>query len=494
MIRQRADGRWEGRYVIGYDDKGYPQTKNVLAKTKRECTEKLETLKAELGGIKSDKVKPDMRFGDWMVYWFENHAKPKVRPSTQKNYWDRIRLHINPELGHIPLNKLTQNDLQQFYGRLKKNGRKVHTDKYGNGLSDRMVRMCHATCRSALEKAKLDGLIRTNPAIGCKLPPKKAREMQVLDREELQRFLIQAKVEGYYELFLLELATGLRRGEIIALQWDDLDFETGVLNVSKQVNVVGGELQFSTPKTKSSIRKIVLPPALLDVLREHKKTVVSRWMFPSPLKYDMPIAPGVAERQLSRILELAGCKHVRFHDLRHTFATLALQSGMDIKTLSAMLGHVSAATTLGIYTHITDDMQRQAAVNIDRGIGKAAPPESGSEPGQETDPGQSEKSGMTDFQPVPRKQRRPGTGCITQKSPNLWEGRYSPTWIDGKKHARNVYAHTREECEEKLKVLIIEMKTELAELKRQKAEGTLLPQELEKGKKKGQKKAKKKSK
>lgn len=386
MIRQRADGRWEGRYVIGYDDKGYPQTKNVLAKTKRECAEKLKALKAELGGIKSDKVKPDMRFGDWMVYWFENHAKPKVRPSTQKNYWDRIRLHINPELGHIPLNKLTQNDLQQFYGRLKKNGRKAHTDKYGNGLSDRMVRMCHATCRSALEKAKLDGLIRTNPAIGCKLPPKKAREMQVLDRDELQRFLIQAKVEGYYELFLLELATGLRRGEIIALQWDDLDFETGVLNVSKQVTVLGGELQFSTPKTKSSIRKIVLPPALLEVLREHKKTVVSRWMFPSPLKYDMPIAPGVAERQLSRILELAGCKHVRFHDLRHTFATLALQGGMDIKTLSAMLGHVSAATTLDIYTHITDDMQRQAAVNIDRGIGKAASPDSSSAPEQDAAP------------------------------------------------------------------------------------------------------------
>ena len=102
-------------------------------------------------------------------------------------------------------------------------------------------------------------------------------------------------------------------------------------------------------------------------------------------------------------------------------------------------------------------------------------------------PGQSEKPGMTDFQPVPRKQRRPGTGCITQKGPNLWEGRYSPTWIDGKKHARNIYAHTREECEEKLKVLIIEMKTELAELKRQKAEGTLPPPEPEKGKKKTKK-------
>ena len=211
-VRQRSDGRWEGRYVIGYDDIGYPKTKNVLAKTKRECVEKLEKLKEELGGIKSDKVKPDMPFGDWMVYWYENHAKPKIRLTTQEGYWSRIRLHINPELGHIPLNKLTQNDLQQFYGRLKKNGRKIRAEIYGEGLSDRMVRMCHATCRSALEKAKQDGLIRTNPAIGCKLPPKKAREMQVLDRDELQRFLIQAQAEGYYELFLLDLATGLRRG------------------------------------------------------------------------------------------------------------------------------------------------------------------------------------------------------------------------------------------------------------------------------------------
>ena len=163
---------------------------------------------------------------------------------------------------------------------------------------------------------------------------------------------------------------------------------------------------------------------------------------------------------------------------------------MDIKTLSAMLGHVSAATTLDIYTHITDDMQRQAAANIDRGIGKSTPSEGCSAPGQETAPGQSVTSGMTDFQPVPRKQRRPGTGCITQKSPTLWEGRYSPTWIDGKKHARNVYAHTRAECEEKLKALIIEMKAELAELKRQKAEGTLPPPEAEKEKKKDRKKAK----
>ena len=457
-VRQRSDGRWEGRVVIGYDDNGLPKTKNVLAKTKRECQEKLRQLTESMVGRNDRKVKPDMLFGDWLCCWYETHSKPTLRASTQNNYENVIHNHVLPEIGKIPLNKLSQNDLQQFYGRLKKNGRKRLTEQYGAGLSNRMVRMCHATCRSALEKAVQDGLIRVNPALGCKLPPKKAREMQVLTREELQRFLIQAKFEGYYEVFLLDLATGLRRGELMALQWDDLNFKTGVLNVNKQVYDVRGQLQISTPKTKNSIRKIVLPPAVVAVLQEYKKTVVSRWMFPSPVKEDCPITPGVVRRRLQLILEHAGCKHVRFHDLRHTFATLALENGMDVKTLSAMLGHVSAATTLDIYTHITGDMQRAAAASIDRSIGKA-------EPQEETEP---EQKGIVDFQPYVGKKRKPGTGCVTEINDHLFEGRYSPIWPDGKKHARNVYAHTREECEEKLKVLILEMKAEIAEAQRMK--------------------------
>ena len=123
-----------------------------------------------------------------------------------------------------------------------------------------------------------DGLIRMSPAIGCKLPPKKAREMQVLTQEELQRFLIQAKFKGYYEVFLLDLATDLRRGELMAPQWDNLNFKTGVLNVNKQVYDVRGQLQLSTPKAKNSVRKIVLPPAVVAVLQEYKKTVGSRWI------------------------------------------------------------------------------------------------------------------------------------------------------------------------------------------------------------------------
>ena len=360
-VRQRKDGRWEGRIVIGYDDNGYPKTKNVLAKTKKECVEKLQKLKEECGGLKPEKVRSEMVFGDWVTYWYENHSKPKIRPTTQETYESRIRLHIIPEIGDIPLNKLTQNDLQQFYGRLKKSGRKRFTDKYGEGLSDRMVRMCHATCRSALEKAVQDGLIRVNPAIGCKLPPKKAREMQVLTREELQRFLIQAKFEGYYEVFLLDLATGLRRGELMALQWDDLDFETGVLTISKQVSLVRGKIVMSVPKTKSSIRKLVLPPAVVQVLKEYRESNHSRWMFPSPVLEDLPLNPGSVYDRLQLILEHANCKQVRFHDLRHTFATLALQNGVDVKTVSSMLGHFDAGFTLRTYTHVTRQMQESAA-------------------------------------------------------------------------------------------------------------------------------------
>ena len=449
-VRQRKDGRWEGRVVIGYDEKGLPRTKNVLAKTKRECQEKLKQLRETVTGPRTEKVRPEMPFGEWLDFWYQTYVKPQIRPTTQANYEAKIYQHIIPELGKIPLNQLAQKDLQQFYARMKTAGRLIRTEQFGKGLSDSMVRGLHAACRSALEKAVQEELIRTNPAVGCKLPPKRGREMQVLGREELQRFLIQAQAEGYFELFLLDLCTGLRRGELLALQWDDLDFKTGTLTVNKQVYEVKGRLQVSIPKTRASIRRLVLPPGVVEVLRQYRETVDSRWMFPSPVKEDTPMTPGAVRRRLQIILERAGCKRIRFHDLRHTFATLSLESGMDVKTLSAMLGHVSAATTLDIYTHITSDMLSEAAAKIDRGLGNEVT-EASSEAAQNP---------LADFQPVMRRTRKPGTGCITQINDHLFEGRYSPTWPDGTKHSKCVYAHTREECEEKLKVLIQQLNAE----------------------------------
>ena len=176
-VSLRKDGRREGRCIIGYDDKGLPKTKNVLAKTKAECQAKLKTLKAECDITKPDDISPDMRFGDWIDHWYQNYSKPKLRENTRQGYECCIYKHIVPEIGTIPLNELTQNDLQQFYARLKEGGRQRLTEEQGRGLSDRMVRACHVNCSMALNRAVIDGLIRLNPASDCKLPPKKAKEM-----------------------------------------------------------------------------------------------------------------------------------------------------------------------------------------------------------------------------------------------------------------------------------------------------------------------------
>ena len=289
-VHLRKDGRWEGRIVVGRDQRGYPKTKNCLARTKKECLEKLKALRAscEAPEKRERPMGPGMTFGEWMDFWYRNYCRPGLRPNTQSAYEAMIYKHILPALGNIPLGKLTQLDLQQFYAQLKTSGRLMRQELYGPGLSDRTVRSCHANCRAALDKAMAEGLIAANPADGCRLPPKKGREMQVLTREELQRLLIQAKAEGCYELFLLELSTGLRRGELLALQWEDLNEDTGELRVERQVTRTGGQLAVSTPKTKASVRTLVLPMPVVEALREYRAAVRSRWMFPSPKNEDAP--------------------------------------------------------------------------------------------------------------------------------------------------------------------------------------------------------------
>lgn len=317
-LRLRKDGRWEGRIVIDYREDGRPITKNVTAKTKTECCEKLEKLKEQYGRH-TDKIKSDMPFGDWIDFWYQTYCRHTLRITTRTDYENRIYNHIIPEIGKIPLNRLSQSDLQQFYAKEKTDGRKLHAKTYGKGLSDRTIRGIHANCRTALQRAVQDGLIRTNPAVGCKLPPKKAREMQVLTQNEIIRFLHQAKEEGYYELFLLELGTGIRRGEILALKWSDLDFATGELHIERQVYIIRAEIIISAPKTKASIRTVILPPSLLKTLVAYKETVDSEWMFPSPTDNGRPRNPSSVRKRLQLILERAGCKKVRFHDLRHPY-------------------------------------------------------------------------------------------------------------------------------------------------------------------------------
>lgn len=464
-VSKRKDGRWEGRVVIAYDEKGLPKTKNVLAKTKAECIEKLEQLKAECGQKKSDNIKPDMLFGDWVDYWYRTYSKPKLRQTTQNGYENMIYKHIIPLIGQKPLNELTQSDINEFYKKLKTSGRLQNRSNKSeqNGsteLSDRTVRSCHMCCRMALQKAVEEKLIPSNSTDNCKLPPKRSREMEVLTKQEMQRFLIQAKEEGYLELFLLEISTGMRRGELLGLKWDDLNFNTHELNIQRQVQRINCKLEVSVPKTKSSVRTIVLPTSIVEMFEKYREKVNSEWIFPSPLDSKMPRDPRAVTKRMRLILEHSGCKNICFHDLRHTFATMSLEHGMDIKTLSLLLGHVSADTTLDIYSHVTDEMQKKAAENIDCKIARKARKEEIRGNTHEN----RDDSGVTKFEPYRGKIHKPGTGCVSQINESLWEGRYSPK-VNGKRMARNVYAHSREECEELLAEMIRQMKEEIAELK-----------------------------
>ena len=280
--------------------------------------EKLKTLKDALAPPAPPRIKADMPFGDWMEHWYETQSRPAARPGTRRIYEGYLRLYIRPGLGHIPLNRLTAKDMQQFFAWLKTEGRADQSDGE-TGLADSQLRNIHSLCWRALEKAVSGNLIPQNPASGCKLPPARKGEMNVLSRESMQKLLIQAKEEKYYVLFLLEFATGLRLGELTVLQWEDLNLTTGELRISKQAVVIGSEVVVTEPKTKAAVRTLLLPPKVLEVFREYRKRNVSRWLFPSPKKEDSPLLPSVVRQRLHRLLDHAGCERMRFHDLRHPY-------------------------------------------------------------------------------------------------------------------------------------------------------------------------------
>ena len=347
--------------------------------------------------------------------------------------------------------------MQTFLGQQKKSGRLKQIEQFGKGLSDTTVRKMGILLSSALKQAVKEKLIRVNVASGVKLPPKKAHEMRVLSHEEIRNVLLQAREEEAYEILLLELSTGLRRGELCGLKWIDLNLSTGALRVCRQVIRTESGLVETDLKTKDSERTVYLPGSVLEVMRTLKQRTDSEWIFPSPWDSAKPRDPQGLRKKVIRVLEHAGIEGVRLHDLRHTFATTAIEYGMDIKTLSMIIGHTSAATTLDIYGHITDDMQRRAAEKIESGIGSSEAYEAH----EAKLPEPEKKKRPAPYKPYKSKYRRPGTGGIYEINDHLYEGRYTPTNASGKREPHNVYAKTYEKCEQKLNAMIAEVKARI---------------------------------
>ena len=359
-IRKRKDGRWEGRYTAGHDANGKAIYKNVLGKTQAEVKEKLKRAIEENKGL--DIVKAGQyTLGQWMDVWFENYAKLKVRPSSHQTYKGYINNHIRPHVGSIPLSKLTSLDLQKLYKMLLAEGRidRIEAKNQPKGLSAKTVRNINQIISSALNLAKEQKLIYSNPAEACALPKVEHREMKTLPVEQLTSFLREAKETGVYEMYYIELATGLRRGELLGLKWQDIDWKSGIIKVRRQVARVDGQIVEAPLKTKNSYRAVTISQQAIEVLKQQKEKTNDEYVFPSP--NGGPISPDSVNNMLKRVLARAGIPKVRFHDLRHTFATIALQNGVDIKTVSGMLGHFSAGFTLDTYAHVTTAAQKEAA-------------------------------------------------------------------------------------------------------------------------------------
>ena len=320
-IRRKPNGRWEGRYTLGiHPATGRAIQKSVSAKTRAECREKLDRAIRDNRGIPMDHNE-DYTVAEWCRLWFETYSKPVIRPNTAKNYRNIIENHIVPAIGMVKLKRLTAIQIQQMYNNSKAKGRVQRFDTQTNAtLSGSTVRRIHMVLSSALKQAVKERIIPYNPCDNCRIPPKEKKEMTIIPPEKLGVYLSEAEKYGVLPMFYLELSSGLRRGELLALRWDDLNVKDRILSVSKQVTRIAGELVVTEPKTKNSVRKVALSQQAVALLaREHEQHPDSPILFPSP-RTGGYWSPDAVSRINRKLLAKAGIEeHVRFHDLRHPY-------------------------------------------------------------------------------------------------------------------------------------------------------------------------------
>ena len=366
MVRKRDDGRWEGRIVVGHKENSEPIFQYVHAPTQKALLAKLHQ---NIEIFRDVELCEDSRMtlAQWLECWLDDYATPRLRESTMDGYRMYAEQYIKPRLGSKKMTSVTAADIQRLYTKLRKEGRVHEHPEYGHQLSANNVRRIHTMLHRAMADAVRAHVIPRNPADGVTLPKADATPKRVLTDKELDDFMATIKADPlWHDFFYTELTTGLRRGEICGLQWKDFDSVAGTLQVRRTLHrTPDGGFEVGETKTGTGKRKILLPESTADILRKRQKATPSEWIFFNPLRPERPVSPDAAYRQLKVLLSKAGItENIPFHGLRHTFATHALASGVDAKTLSGILGHTDASFTLNTYTHVTTDMQRQASAIV----------------------------------------------------------------------------------------------------------------------------------
>ncbi|WP_134686488.1 site-specific integrase [Brevibacillus migulae] len=349
-VGKRPDGKRNQKKMRGF-------------KTKKEAEKALtELLNQVHTGIYVEPTK--MLYKEYLKQWLED-KQTKVKKSSLQTYTWLVEYHIIPALGEIELSKITPMMIQQTYTRLMKGGK----------LSAENIQKVHTLIRDSLKRAERWGLIPRNVASLVDRPRADKKELEVWDRDELNKFLWTARDSRYYIAFLLAAWTGMRQAEILGLRWKDIDFDKGTLRIVQTLRHNTTEIQ-QTTKTKSSNRSISLSTHTLAALRKQRSRVAKEKLQAGEhyKNHDLVVCTSlgtpVNSRNLNRtfydLMKKAGVKRIRFHDLRHTHASLMLLMGENVKVVSERLGHANSRITLDTYSHLLPNMQRDAAQNFDK--------------------------------------------------------------------------------------------------------------------------------
>jgi len=369
------DGRWEARFTTGFDPASGKQIqKSIYGKTQKDVREKLAQITTELDdGTYLEPTKDTV--GEWLDIWLETYVKYSVKPYTLDAYQRNCNNYIKSALGAVRLSALTAPQIQRFYNSLL-------VDKK---LSPKTVRNIHGVFHKALEQAMKLDMIRSNLTVLCDLPKVRRKETHPMEQQEIEAFLKAIEGCRFELLYRVTLFTGMRQGEVLGLTWDCVDFEHNALYVNKQLQKtqkVGGQYVLAPTKSGHS-RMITVAPSAMALLKKQKSQQAQmrllagpNWKNPWDLVFTNEFGGNlthfVVYKTFKEIVRAIGLGQERFHDLRHTYVVVSLESGDDIKTVQTNLGHATASFTLDVYGHVSQKMRQQSADRMEAFIQKVS--------------------------------------------------------------------------------------------------------------------------